>query len=294
MRRSRAYCLIRQQPQYRHEAFERGLARAGYQVLHGHPNAAVAPGDVLLIWNRYGDIEGIADRFEAQGGTCIVAENGYIAPGGGTPKHDVRAGVTGKTMFALALDRHNGGGRWFIGGPERWAGLGIELQPWRTKGEHILVCPNRSFGTRGNIMPLDWAEQVTQELRKLTDRPIRVRPHPGNHHAGVPLEKDFKDCWAVVIWSSSVGVHALVAGIPVICKAGWWVCEDAVWPRYDAGWLDKVSGGFLASMNRRRRMALWSMAWAQWSLEEIESGEPFALLADYAKCTHTPAATSTA
>jgi hypothetical protein len=281
MKQSRAFCLIRQQPQYRHEAFEEGLAAAGYRVFHGQPLWPAAPGDVLCIWNRYDVTEQLADRFEAEGGTVIVAENGYIAPGGGTPKHDVRAGVTGKTMFALAKGRHNGGGEWHVGGPERWQQLGVELKDWRKTGDHILIAPNRSFGTRGNVMPNTWADETAHRLRRVTQRPVRVRHHPGNNRSPISLEKDLENCWAVVIWSSSVGVHALIAGIPVVCLANWWICKEAALRDFE----QMNRGGVID-----RRAAFERLAWAQWSLEEIESGQPFRILCG----TSTAPATSTA
>jgi hypothetical protein len=105
----KAYCLIRTQPHYRHEAFVAGLKRCGYDVHLSYARWPVRPGDVLVIWNRYGETERIADGFEAAGGTVLVAENGYIGRGGGTPKH---TNGPGNHYYALARHAHNGRGRW--------------------------------------------------------------------------------------------------------------------------------------------------------------------------------------
>lgn len=249
-----AYNLTRREVHYRHEAFSAGLRAAGYEVRRETPVAA-KPGDVLLIWNRYGQYHDIASRFERQGGTVVVAENGYI----GKDEH-------GQQRYALARSAHNGAGEWECGEANRFAELGIELQPWRADGGHVLVCPNRSFGMPGMIMPCDWARDVANRLKKLTGREIRVRPHPGNVPAKRPLADDLKGAWAVVIWGSSVGVQALVGGIPVICESPYWICKEA------AGALNEIDA---LGTKPDRLSALNRMAWAQWTLAEIESGKAF-------------------
>lgn len=241
-----AYNLIRPQPHYRREAFTAGLKAAGFEVRENTCGTA-CPGDVLLIWNRYGHLEQTADRFEAQGGRVLVAENSYL----GMNRGDRR-------LYALAWHAHNGRGQWFPGGPERFASLGINLQTMRpdqpAAGEFVLVAPNRPFGMAGGVMPADWADRVAQRLRSQGER-VMVRNHPGNTEAAVPLERDLDGASRVEIWSSSVGVSALVSGIPVVCHAPWWICKD---------W--ELIG---------RQAALERLAWAQWTVEEISDGTAF-------------------
>jgi hypothetical protein len=128
--------------------------------------------------------------------------------------------------------------------PTRWPliqqHLGVSLQPWRTQGDHILLCLQRDGGwSMGGQDVVDWALTTIQELRKYTKRPIRVRTHPGDKRAkkysdriiklclgrrlgpvslsnlGSSLEQDFKNCWAVISHNSSPGVAAAIEGIPV-------------------------------------------------------------------------------
>jgi hypothetical protein len=205
--RSKAYCLIRQQPHYRHESFVAGLKAAGYDVACSRPDFPARRDQVLLIWNRYGEIEQLADRFEADGGTVLVAENGYLGAAvdgkTGIPKQQVAKGIEPQHYYAIARHGHNGSGQTVA----RWRpralceALGLELAPWRTDGRHILVCPNRYFGMKGFIQPQDWDEKTAQRLRKLTGRPVRIRPHPGNGKPLIPLEHDLQDCWAVAVWA---------------------------------------------------------------------------------------------
>lgn len=268
----KAYCLIRPQPWYRREAFVAGLKAAGLAVQSGRPDKIDA-GTVLVIWNRYADNDALACQVERGGGRVLVAENGYLGAGGGTPKFQVHpGGPQPGHYYALAESWHNGGGRWPAGGPERWERLGIELKPWRTEGEHILVCPNRSFGVPGTMMPPDWAERTCRRLQQQTKRPIRLRPHPGNDAPRRPLANDLAGAWAMVMWSSTAGVHALVAGIPVICDAPAWICKDVAYENLSVvEALDNLGD----DETRFRRKCFERLAWAQWTVEEIASGEPF-------------------
>lgn len=256
----RAYSLIRTSPHYRHEAFVAGLRRAGYAVTQGFPDRG-APGDVMVIWNRYGIYERNAERFEGQGGTVLVAENGYWGKDAG-----------GVQYYALARRGHNGSGWWPDGGRERLDRLGIELKPWRADGGHILICAQRGIGSRTMASPMDWHNTAARRLRALTKREIVVRPHPEDVNLRgaklPPLEEQMRGAWAVVVWSSTSGVKALLEGIPVLYDAPHWICSGA------AARLDSVKAPFLGD----RLPALQRMAWAQWTVAEIASGEPFRLL----------------
>lgn len=260
---NRAFCMIRDYPVYRRDAFMAGLKAAGYDARTGGP-MEVRPGDVLVGWNRYGSTHDIATRFERAGGVYLCAENGFIGPRGVSP-HEMNP----REIYALARSGHNGSGTWNAGGPERWDALGVDLKPWRTDGEHVLVCPNRSFGRPGYIMPIDWAEDVKKRLERLTKRPVRIRPHPGNGAHKTPLADDLKGAWAIVIWSSSAGVQALIAGVPVICEAPAWIGM----PADELGGIACVEMATGSDFNRLT--ALHALAWGQWHYEEIASGEPF-------------------
>jgi len=252
-----AYCMIRERPEYRREVFVSGLKALGYRVTAAAPSVT-RPEDLVVIWNRYAVFERLADRHEARGGTVVVAENGYF-----------QRPHFGGTHFALAIGGHNGQGRWPAGDPQRWNALGIEVKPWRASGTHVLVCPNRAFGRRGYVMPPTWANDVVAKLRRVTKRPIRVRPHPGNVEATRPLAEDLRDAWTMVIWSSSTGVHSLVAGVPVVCCSPAWICKGAA-----AAQLAQVDNPPMPE----RLPHFERLATAQWTGDEIRTGEAFARL----------------
>lgn len=260
----RAYNLLRSQPWYRAEAFSAGLKAAGYEVRTGVAERGRS-GDVLLIWNRYWQTHELALRFEREGGTVLVAENGYLGAGGTAPKFDVHpGGPKPHHYYALGRGFHNDDTRWKAGGEERWAALRVELKPWRESGEHVLLLPNRSFGIPGRMMPLEWAGQAAARIRKQSQRPVRVRAHPGNDAPKRPLQADLEGCWAAVVWTSSAGVHALAAGIPVFCEGPAWSMKAAA-----------CSGPIDAPVLPERLPAFKRLAWGQWRLEEIQTGAPF-------------------
>ncbi len=261
---SRAWVVLKPQPWYRKEAFCKGLAAAGYEVLERSPDRG-RPGDLLVQWNRYSSNAAIASRFESEGGRVLIAENGYLNADGSAPKFSVHpGGPKPSDHYAIGIGFHNDAERVLPGGPERWAKLGIELKPWRTDGEHILVAPNRSFGVPERTMHPDWAQRTAAALAKQTRRQVRIREHPGNNAPRRALSEDLKNCWAVFVWSSSVAVHALAAGIPTYIEAPFQILKGA-----------SASGPVDAPVMPERLPHFERMACGQFTCAELESGEPF-------------------
>ena len=103
----------------------------------------------------------------------------------------------------------------------------------------------------------------------MTDRPIRVRRHPGLHNTR-PLEDDLLNAWACVTWGSGAGIKALAAGIPVYYEMEHWIGADGAQPTRGADIEHPVMGN--------RQSMLSRVSWAQWAAEEIQSGEALAVL----------------
>jgi len=97
---------------------------------------------------------------------------------------------------------------------------------------------------------------MVDALRRQGYKHVRLMPHPGDKGK---LEADLaslRQADGVVIWSSAIGVRALVEGLPVAHHAPKWIC---------GGW--RIVG---------REASLENMANGQWHHEEIATGEPFA------------------
>ena len=252
MTRAVASDTLRATPHYRAEVFRAGLARLGYEVGQV-PKASPAPQDVLLVWNRHGLNQNYAERYERAGARVIVVENGFIGTDG-----------SGNQLYAIALNHHLGAGEWRIGAENRWARLKIRLKPWRCSGREIIVLPQRGIGPPGVAMPTGWTDDVVRRLKAVTDRPIRVRLHPGKSRTD-PWD-DLQDAWAAVTWASGAGIKAIVHGVPVFHELPQWIGS----PSAKFG-ISQIEEPFLGD----RLPMLERLAFAQWTLAEIASGEAF-------------------
>lgn len=123
--------------------------------------------------------------------------------------------------------------------PRRWKQIsndtGIVLEDYKTKGRNIVLCLQRNGGwSMGGYDVQDWVIDTVKKIRKYSDRPIIVRPHPGDRKAveylshrynriknlpnvrlsdfGRPLEADLHKCWAVVNHNSSSIVGPIIQG----------------------------------------------------------------------------------
>lgn len=123
--------------------------------------------------------------------------------------------------------------------PKRWQQIskhtGIQLEAEKTDGKHILICAQREGGWSMGKLSLDnWLIATCKEIRKYSDRPIRVRLHPKdnatNRRASEisrllrqvnlavvstnrdSLQKDLQNCWAVVNHNSSSIVGPIIQG----------------------------------------------------------------------------------
>ncbi len=193
-----------------------------------------------------------AREYEKKKAHVLVTENAWLGP-------QAKEGH----WFALSRNHHNGAGTWHIGYERRLPKLGITLKPWRKSGGHVLVLPQRGIGENGIAMPKDWTAKITRRLKKFTDRPVKVRLHPGRR-PHPPL--DFEDCHAVVTWGSGAAIKAIIAGVPVFHDLENWIGAPAA--RHG---LKNIESPYLGD----REPMLERLAWAQWSGDEIATGEPF-------------------
>lgn len=248
----RAQCMIREALHYKRAAFVDGLQAAGYRMESRieHPRVD----DVLVIWNRYGFWHEEACRFERAGARVVVAENGYLG----------KSWRDGE-WFALAIGHHCGAGQWVVGDLKRWTELDVEMKPWRDDGSEIVVLGQRGIGEPGIASPPGWAESVAPRVGG------RIRRHPGINAAALPLEQDLRRASAVVVWTSTAALWALLWGIPCWCA----------YPE----WIGAAAGRPLAQFGREplrddaARLAVFGrLIWAQWRLSEIRSGAAFAHL----------------
>ena len=112
--------------------------------------------------------------------------------------------------------------------PSRWSTIqkdtGIALEEYKKNGKNIVFFLQRNGGwSMGKLSVIDWMHSTIELIRKHTDRPIIIRPHPGDKKAveylnqkmfkkskdvflspiGTLLENDLSNAWAVVNHNSS-------------------------------------------------------------------------------------------
>lgn len=254
----RAAVLIRPLPHYRHDAFVAGFRALGYEVTVGTHATDPRPGDVLAIWNRYGIYHRAAEQYERVGAKVLVAENGYL----GVDRQ-------GLQYYALALSGHNGSGRWHVGGPERWEALGLRLEPWRPAGRHILVRAQRGIGSAEMQSPMAWHDKMVRRLRAMTDREVHLRQHPATAPDQPSLAEQLVGAHCLVSWASSDIGRAILMGVPAFYEAPHHVLETIA---------ERGLENLETPRRRERLPGFVRLAWAQWNVAEIASGEPFRIL----------------
>lgn len=160
-------------------------------------------------------------------------------------------------------------------GEENWANMrrhyNMDLVPWRRSGNHILITLQRPKGwsMRGTNL-MQWLDNTVNQIRKYSDRPLRIRWHPGdwknfavnfdaakygavlspqNRH----ITEDLANCWALVCHNSTPSSVATIEGIPAFitddpgyCQAGSVVntdfsrLEDPVMPDRES-WIRRLA-----------------------------------------------------
>lgn len=237
----KAWLNLRYTVPERLKAFVAGIERHGYRAEVGFPDR-IGPRDLFLTWNRINMGNVIAQQFQDRGLPVIVAENAAWG-------ND----FLGRRWYSLARDYHNTAGCSTYGGLERWESLGAELEPWRYfANPQVVILPQRGIGSPPTRMPHGWATKNFKGLR------WRVRPHPGKLELK-SLREDLEGINTVYTWGSGAAIKALMWGCSVISEMPNWIGEQ-----------DNTTAGRLEMFRR--------LAWAQWELHEIESGEAFAHL----------------
>jgi hypothetical protein len=194
----------------------------------------------------------------------VVLETGYINRGDGETHH-YAAGFNGLNGRADFKNK---------GMPDdRVKKLGVELKPWRRDGKHILLCGQVPWDASVDMIDYGrWLHAIANRLQELTPRHIRFRPHPavkmgrlpGCEFSTRPIREDFEDAWAVVAYNSNSVVEGIIQGIPGFS--------------FDAGSMATS----VCNMNIEdienpqmpdRQQWLNDLAYCQWTLEEMRSGE---------------------
>jgi hypothetical protein len=184
-------------------------------------------------------------------------------------------------------------------GNENWNNIkrdyNMDLKPWRTQGNHILITLQRPLGWSMRGVDLThWLKRTLRQIRENTDRPILMRWHPGDWKAyprykstldkfDVALSpqdrhitQDLHNCWAVVCHNSTPSAVAPIEGIPAF------ITDD---PCYSQGGdIANTDFTLLETPNLPDR-EIWirKLAQCHWSFEDLRSGRCWAHMRNYVK-----------
>lgn len=187
--------------------------------------------------------------------------------------------------------------------PTRWQkisrNLNIGLKDYRQSGDHILVCLQRNGGwSMGSTDIQDWAIQTIDTIRSYSDRPIVIRPHPGDKTSkhiiqpgnpncrikfskavrlstNVNLIDDLQNCWAAVNYNSSPVVGAAIEGVPIF------VSDPAKSQSAEVANIDLTQIENPNMPDRQRWVERLSMF--HWNFDELRSGECWSHMKTFVK-----------
>jgi hypothetical protein len=133
---------------------------------------------------------------------------------------------------------------------------------------------------------LGWLDDTFAKVRQHTDRPIRLRWHPGDwknfpqgldlSHYGVtlseprvPFIEDLKDCWAVVCHNSTPSSVAVIEGIPAFITDDPSYCQAGDVANTDFGRIEDPA-------MPDREPWIRKIAQCHWNFEDLQTGRCWA------------------
>jgi len=257
------------------DAFANGAKSLGYDVSWNDPVS-----DVDVIWSvlfsgRMAQNKDIWERNLAQSKPTIVLEVGGIQRG-----TTWKVGINGINRDAYFGDLGNDNSRATL--------FGLELKPWRTQGEFILIAGQHDKSLQWKNMPAmsTWVMNTIETIQKYTKRPIAFRPHPRcrlpyiekefnnvyrqepQHIRGTYDDYDmkFSNIWATISYSSNPGIHSILNGVPAFVGPSSLAYNVA----NDIDFLEKIENPHTPD----RTQWLNDYAWTEFTVEEISTGMP--------------------
>ena len=179
--------------------------------------------------------------------------------------------------------------------PARWAkisrDLNLNLKPWRTSGNHILLCLQRNGGwSMRGLDVIQWMNLTLASIRKYSNRPIIVRAHQGDkkikcilkiNHKNVSLSTkenlvdDLRGAWATVVYNSSPSVASIIEGVPAFLT-------DNI-PQHSQSF--DVANTNISSIENPimpdRQAWIERLAMCHWNFDELKSGEAWQFFKKY-------------
>ena len=150
----------------------------------------------------------------------------------------------------------------------RWQRAGITLEPWRETDDGAVVLCGQTRTWSPHYARLEaWYSRVASECTSFRPHPADQNRAPlGPDGAPLPRQEGWQGVARTVTLNSSVGVEAVLRGIPTVAM-------DEAAMAWD------VTGREPGQIRRPDRTEwLHWLAWTQWHYDEIRAGTPWARL----------------
>jgi hypothetical protein len=254
------------------DALEKGLRFQGHEIVNENE-------DVSVIWSvlwagRMKYNRQVYQKCLSENRPIMIVEVGNL-----------KRGVT----WRLSLDNINNLGRFSNDkdlDPTRPSKLGVELKspPMIRRGEILIACQHQeSLQWEGMPLMKDWVADTISEVKKYTNRRIRVRYHPRSpfpfQMSGVIVERPtripntyddydiFYNYHCVINHNSGPAVQAAIHGVPILCHETSLASPLSIkWNELEHPYLPDRQDWFI------------KLCHTEWTVEEITNGIPISRL----------------
>lgn len=154
----------------------------------------------------------------------------------------------------------------------RFTALGLEIKPWNSGTEVIVAGSTQKAATDHGMAYMEWERRAIKRLISYGLNPI-YRPKPNDPNARPiesagydhrPISEALRNARVWVTHHSNSAVDALLAGVPVHCEIGAAAALSMTF--------DQIPN---APRREGREAFLADVAWLQWTLDEMRTGEPW-------------------
>lgn len=175
-----------------------------------------------------------------------------------------------KTIFRLSIDNFQNINPIIPRPADRWEALNIDLELFSQGSSIVIVPPDRKITHTLNFGSIDqWIDNVVREIKKYSDRPIRIRhrPEPRADRIVSNTFKDFikNDTFCVVGYASNALVESVMSNIPVI-SLGHSATKSLY--NYSLEHIEKLKPAY----HEDKQAWLNHLAYSQFTREELKSG----------------------
>lgn len=268
-----------------HTSVKKGIENAGHEWIMLNPNL-LYEGELdkydAVISNGYKPRhQRFIDRANERDQPYIIYDLGYIKR--------ASSGVDG--YFQVGFNRLG----WLPdrAREDRKSTLDVDKTPskWRSNGFVLVAAQKFNDGQHGmnEAQMRHWAQRTCKKALQHYPN-VKFRPHPRSQFwvdgveksTETDLDEALEGCAAVITYNSTLGLDAILRKIPVIAEKSACHYSDLITDLSEIHKVEKPENLVKPTFNQLQDY-LSRLSYAQWTREEIETGQPFTYLFNYYK-----------